>query len=177
MCPHRKIYKECRHKAIMAYTEVRNINGKKYYYRVISIRKGKQISKKRRYLGYGLSNSELLEKEKKADEQLLSKKLMKTNKEIEKIKPKIIKILKRNKVKRAGIFGSYSRGEQIKNSDIDILVEIKNKKVSLLGFIHIKHELEDALGRKVDLVEYAAIKPLIKDRVLAEEVRILWKGT
>ena len=95
------------------------------------------------------------------------------NKDIKKIKPKIKKILKKYKIARAGIFGSYVRGEQKKKSDIDILVKIKDKNMSLLGFIHIKHELEDALGRKVDLVEYAAIKPLIKDRVLAEEVRIL----
>jgi hypothetical protein len=46
----------------MAYTEIRNINSKKYYYRVISIRKGKKISKKRIYLGYDLSNSELITK-------------------------------------------------------------------------------------------------------------------
>jgi predicted nucleotidyltransferase len=39
--------------------------------------------------------------------------------------------------------------------------------------IGIQQELEDALGRKVDLVEYAAIKPLLKERILAQEVRIL----
>ena len=94
-------------------------------------------------------------------------------KDLKEIKPKIKNVLKKYKISRAGIFGSFVRGEQKKKSDIDILVEIKDKNMSLLGFIHIKHELEDALGRKVDLVEYAAIKPLIKDRILAEEVRIL----
>lgn len=88
-------------------------------------------------------------------------------------KEKIVRILKKNSVVKAGIFGSYAKGEAKKKSDIDILVKIKNKKMSLLGFIHIKNELEDTLGRKVDLVEYAAIKPLIKARVLAEEVRII----
>lgn len=96
-------------------------------------------------------------------------------KDITKIKNKIRKILKRNKVVRAGIFGSYARGDAKKKSDIDILVKINDKNMSLLGFIHLKHEIEDALGRKVDLVEYAAIKPLIKGRILAEEVRIIWK--
>ncbi len=42
------------------------------------------------------------------------------NKEIEKIKKKIVPILKKNKVVRAGIFGSYARGENKKNSDVDI---------------------------------------------------------
>jgi len=88
-------------------------------------------------------------------------------------KNKIRKILRKNGIVRAGIFGSYARGEQKKKSDIDVLVKIKDKKMSLIGFIHIKHELEDALGRKVDMVEYAAIKPLIKDKILSEEVRII----
>ncbi len=95
------------------------------------------------------------------------------NKNIEEIKSKILKILKKNKVVRAGIFGSFARGEQKQNSDIDILVEIEDKDMSLLGFVALKHEIEDKLGRRVDLVEYAAIKPLIKKRILNEETRIL----
>jgi len=81
----------------MTYTETRNINGKKYYYRVASIRKGDKISKKRVYLGANLSNLELLNKEKAADKKLLSKKKEKINKEIEKIKSKIVPVLKKNK--------------------------------------------------------------------------------
>jgi hypothetical protein len=59
-----------------------------------------------------------------------------------------------------------------RRSDIDILVEL-NRNLSLLDVIGIQQELEDALGRKVDLVEYAAIKPLLKEQILAQEVRIL----
>ena len=156
----------------MVYTEVREINGKKYYYRVSSIRKGKKVSKKRIYLGTELDKLKLLEKEREAD-QKLRKETKKSNKEIEKIKPKIIAILKRNNVKRAGIFGSYSRGDQTKNSDIDMVVEIKDKNMSLLGFIGLKLKLEDTLKKKVDLVEYSAIKPIIKKHILEEEIRIL----
>ena len=155
----------------MVYTEVRSVNGKKYYYRVISIRNRDKISKKRVYLGYGLSNLELSKKEEEADKQLLSKKI-KTNKELERIKPKIIEILKRNKIKRAGIFGSYSQGKQKKKSDIDILIE--PTKGMGLGFVGIKLELEDELGRKIDLITYKGIHPLIKKDVLKEEVRIIW---
>ena len=160
----------------MVYTEIRNINGKNYYYRVISVRKGNKISKKRVYLGYDMSNLELSKKEKVADEKLLFKKKKKANKEIEKIKPKIINLLKKNKVKRAGIFGSYARGEQKKNSDIDIAVNIEDKNMSLLGFIRLIRLLEKVLKRKVDLVEYNAIKQRIKGRILKEEVRIIWRG-
>ena len=161
----------------MAYTEVRSINGRKYYYRVISIRNGDKISKKRLYLGFGLPDSELKRKEKKADEELLFKKKEKTNKEIEEIKSKIVTVLKKNKVTKAGIFGSYSRGEQKKGSDIDIFVNIADKNMSLLGFIGLIRLLEGVLKRKVDLVEYNAIKPRIRERILTEEIRIIWNET
>jgi len=157
----------------MVYTEVRSINRKKYYYRVISVRQGEKVSKKRLYLGYNLADSELSRRERNADERLLRKKIMKTNRKIEKIKSKIVRILKRNNVKRAGIFGSYSRGEQKENSDLDIIVDIKDKNMSLLGFIRLIRLLEGVLKRKVDLVEYGAIKPRIKERILKEEVRII----
>lgn len=156
----------------MAFTEIRNINGKKYYYRVMSIREGNKVSKKRIYLGAELSNGEKIRKEKDADKKMLIKKVN-PNKEIEKIKSKIAPVLKKNKVSRAGIFGSYSRGEQRKDSDIDIVVEIKDKNMSLLGFIKLIRLLEGLLKRKVDLVEYSAIKPRIKERILKEEIRII----
>ncbi len=95
------------------------------------------------------------------------------NREIEHIKSKVIKILKKNRVVRAGIFGSYARGEEKKNSDIDILVKIDDEKMSLLDFIILNRKLEKILGRKVDLVEYGVIKPLIKEQVLNEEIRII----
>ncbi|HIH63240.1 MAG: hypothetical protein QT05_C0010G0005 [archaeon GW2011_AR13] len=97
---------------------------------------------------------------------------MKTNKQIELIKKKIMPILKKNKVVRAGIFGSYARGEQKKNSDVDILVEIK-KRISLFDFAGIKIELEEKLGKKVDLVEYKIINPRIRENIINSEVRII----
>lgn len=157
----------------MTYTEIKQRNKKKYFYRVQSIRQGKKVLKKREYLGVNLTKKELALKEKEADKKMSLSSDNKTNKNIEKIKYKIINLLKKNKVKRAGIFGSYARGDQKKNSDIDILVEIKNPNMSLLGFVGLKLKLEEIIGKKVDLVEYNAIKPLIKNRVLKEEVRIL----
>ena len=93
--------------------------------------------------------------------------------ELKTIKSKIRTILKKNKVVKAGIFGSYARGDQKKDSDIDILVEINDPNMSLLGFVGLKLDLEEAIGKKVDLVEYSTIKPLIKDRILKEEVKII----
>jgi len=88
------------------------------------------------------------------------------------IRRKILPILQRHGVKRAGIFGSVVRGEARGDSDIDILVEV-GSGMSLLDFVGLKLEIEEALGRRVDLVEYSTIKPLLKERILGEQVAIL----
>ena len=59
----------------MVYTEIKERNGKQYYYRVISLREGRKIRKKRKYLGKDLSQEELLKKENGADKDLLAKKI------------------------------------------------------------------------------------------------------
>ncbi len=92
--------------------------------------------------------------------------------DLEDIKRKALPILEKYGVVRAGVFGSVVRGEATADSDIDILVEIE-RRMSLLDFAGLKIELEEALGRKVDLGEYAAIKIMIKDEILNEEVAIL----
>jgi hypothetical protein len=91
---------------------------------------------------------------------------------IDEIKRKILSILKRYKVKRAGIFGSVVRGEENEESDLDILVEIVGR-MSLLDFAGLKLELEEALGKRVYLGEYSTIKLMIKEQILSEEVSIL----
>jgi predicted nucleotidyltransferase len=96
---------------------------------------------------------------------------MKRDDNFELLKKKIVKILKKNKIKRAGIFGSYARGEQKKNSDIDILIKLS--KPLGFGFVGIKFELEDALKKKVDLVTYNAIHPKLKNSILKDEIRII----
>jgi predicted nucleotidyltransferase len=91
---------------------------------------------------------------------------------IQEIKEKIRAILQQYGITKAAIFGSLAKGEATTSSDIDILVEIKSD-MSLFDFIGIKIELEEALKMKVDLVEYDTIKPIIKERILAEQVVIL----
>jgi predicted nucleotidyltransferase len=91
---------------------------------------------------------------------------------IEQVRARVVPVLERYGAKRAGLFGSYVRGQMKEDSDIDILVQIE-KDISLLDFIGLKLEIEESLGRKVDLVEYDTIKPLLRDMILKEEVRIL----
>ena len=152
----------------MAYTEIKQRKDKKYYYRVRNMREGKKFKKQRIYLGVNLTKDKLGKEEEQADKILVQEKI---NKTLNQIKPKIIQILKKNNVKKAGIFGSYAKGEQRKNSDIDILIE--PPKGIGFGFAGIEIELETKLGKKVDLVTYKYISPYIKKQVLNEEVRII----
>lgn len=92
--------------------------------------------------------------------------------QLNEIKQKIRKILKKHGVVRAGIFGSCARGEQKKGSDIDVLIE-PPKNIGLFEFVGIKLDLEDELKRKIDLIDYRTIKPLIKKKILSEEVKII----
>lgn len=85
---------------------------------------------------------------------------------------RIIDILRRNGVKRAAFFGSIVRGEMTDESDVDLLVEFEKRK-SLLDLAGLKIELEDALNRRVDVLTYRSLHPLLKERILAEQVRIL----
>ena len=75
------------------------------------------------------------------------------------------------RVKKIGIFGSYSRGEQRKNSDIDILVEFYEEP-SLFEFIRLERYLKSILKIKVDLVMKDSLKPYIGKRILDEVIYV-----
>ena len=96
-----------------------------------------------------------------------------TRQNINKLKKIIVPILKRNQVIRAGIFGSFARGEETKKSDLDLLIRVKKRKFSLLDLVGLELELEEKLNRKVDLLTYGSLHPLLKDRILKEEIKIL----
>lgn len=91
---------------------------------------------------------------------------------IEEKKTKIIEILKKYGVKRASLFGSAVRGEERRGSDIDILVEFEEGR-SLLDLSGLKIELEELLERKVDVLTYKSLHPLLKNKILAEQEAIL----
>lgn len=86
---------------------------------------------------------------------------------IHEIKQKVIPILKEAGITRSALFGSYVRGEQREDSDIDLLVEYP-KGLSLFDVAEIKYKLEDALGKKVDLVDMHRIKARLKSYILSE---------
>lgn len=91
---------------------------------------------------------------------------------IEQIKKKILPILKQAGVTKSSIFGSYVRGDQTKKSDIDILVELP-KGSSLLDLIGLEIELKKVVGKKIDLLTYNSIHPLLKDYIQKDQLQIL----
>jgi predicted nucleotidyltransferase len=95
-----------------------------------------------------------------------------TSKEIEELAKNIIPLLRDGGVIEASVFGSFIRGEQKPDSDLDLLVRYKDN-VSLFDVSGLKCELEKLLGIKVDLVSKDYLKPRIKKRILHESVRIL----
>lgn len=90
------------------------------------------------------------------------------------IKKQIVPILKRQGVLKAAIFGSFARGEETKKSDIDLLVKVPKNK-TFLDIAGLKVELEDKLGREVDIVEYDAIRPIMRKQVLKDKKDIYEK--
>ncbi len=74
-------------------------------------------------------------------------------------------------VKTIGVFGSYIRGEQKLNSDVDILVEFQ-EPIGLFEFMKLENYLSDMLGVKVDLVSKKALKPHIGEHIMQEVIMI-----
>ena len=92
--------------------------------------------------------------------------------DLQEIKQKAIPILKASGVTRSSVFGSYARGEQQEDSDIDILVEFPKGK-SLLDLIGLEMDLRDALGKKVDVGTYRSVSKYVKKYVEQDLVSIL----
>jgi len=72
----------------------------------------------------------------------------------------IAEYFKTQPVLKAWLFGSFARGEETPDSDIDILVEYdKDARISLLTISHMMGELERSTGRRVDLIEEGCLLP------------------
>ena len=74
-------------------------------------------------------------------------------------------------VDTVGIFGSYVRGQEQADSDLDVLVEF-TRTPGLFEFVALKLELSELLGVNVDLVMKRALKPRIGERILREVVPV-----
>jgi uncharacterized protein len=76
-------------------------------------------------------------------------------------------------VKVIGVFGSYVRGEQLPDSDVDILVELERPtRISLIGIVELEEYLSGLLGVKVDLAIRSNLRKRIGQRILSEVVSL-----
>jgi uncharacterized protein len=80
--------------------------------------------------------------------------------------------LRRHGVVRAGIFGSFARGEAREGSDVDVLVEFEEGR-TLFDLVNLRDELRRLLGREPDVVTYHSLNPMLREHVLREQVAIL----
>jgi hypothetical protein len=86
---------------------------------------------------------------------------------------RIVAILRAYGVLHASLFGSFARGEQRTDSDVDLLIDLP-PGASLMDVSRLGLALEDALGRPVDLVtSFAALHPVIQERLRREEEVLL----
>jgi len=81
-----------------------------------------------------------------------------------------LELKKRFGVATIGIFGSYVRGEERPESDVDVLVTFRRGEETFDNYMDCKFYLEDLFGRKVDLVMKGAIKKRLKPYILGEVV-------
>ncbi|HIC93378.1 MAG TPA: hypothetical protein EYP09_03910 [Anaerolineae bacterium] len=85
----------------------------------------------------------------------------------EEVFEKIVQVLKDRGARKIAIFGSFVRGEEKPESDIDVIVEFAGRK-SLLELVRIERELSEALGIKVDLLTEKSISPYLIDTIKKE---------
>ena len=81
----------------------------------------------------------------------------------------ILAIAARHGVQRVRVFGSFARGEANEDSDLDLLIEAGPRTPPWFpgGLLA---DLEEELGRRVDVAEESTLHPLIRDRVLREAI-------
>ena len=83
----------------------------------------------------------------------------------------ILRIAARNGARNVRVFGSAARGDDNAQSDVDFLVEMEEGR-SLLDLGRLLMELQESLGRRVDLVEVEGLHWFVRDRVLREAIAL-----
>ncbi len=78
-------------------------------------------------------------------------------------------LIERFKILELGLFGSYVRGEQTKDSDVDILVEF-SQVPTLFDLVEVEYLISDKLGLPVDLIDKKSLKAALRQQILNETV-------
>jgi predicted nucleotidyltransferase len=82
-------------------------------------------------------------------------------------RPTILRIATRHGARNVRVFGSIVRGDAGPNSDIDLLVELEPGR-TLLDVIALEQDLEELLGRPVEVLTDGGLSPYLQERILAE---------
>ena len=91
---------------------------------------------------------------------------------IKQIKERIKPVIQKHNIKDVYLFGSYSRGEANRDSDVDLYCD-KGDIRSLLDEVDLINELEKALGKKVDLVTIGStMHPYFKEQLEEDMIKI-----
>ncbi len=88
---------------------------------------------------------------------------------VEPHRQEILRLARRHRVRNVRVFGSVRRGEARRGSDLDLLVTLE-KEATLLDQIGLQQDLEERLGRKVDVVSDAALHWYLAPQILAEAI-------
>jgi predicted nucleotidyltransferase len=88
---------------------------------------------------------------------------------LERYRAEILSIASKYGARAVRVFGSMAQGTATDASDVDILVDLEPGR-SLLDQVGFKQELEDLLGRRVDIVVEGGISPYLEKRILSEAV-------
>jgi len=94
--------------------------------------------------------------------------------ELKQLKEKVTPIFEKYGVIRAGVFGSFARGETTKKSDIDFLIKF-GPKTSLFDLGGMKIDLEEKLKKEVDLVSVRAVNKRLKPYIMADLINFYEK--
>ena len=110
---------------------------------------------------------------RKGEKEETQNRVSRIDKERVKIVKSIQEFFRNEPVKKAWLFGSFSRMEERPDSDIDILVDLdRSVPVTLLQYAGMANALEGILGRKVDLVADGSVKPFAKDSINRDKILI-----
>lgn len=74
---------------------------------------------------------------------------------------------------KIGVFGSFARGEERKDSDIDIMIELK-VRIDLFDFSELQEDLAEKLGLKVDLLTFNTIKNQRLKNYIEKDLKIIF---
>lgn len=88
------------------------------------------------------------------------------------LKRRSLPVLRKHGIARAGFYGSRVRGDFRPDSDLDVVVE-PPPRFSLMDMAGLRLDLSDALGIEAHLTTYGTLHPKMRDRILADEVRVV----